>query len=68
VRDILVTDAGEVWFSSDMGVAWLDANGEWHSISSLTTGLGCNIVLGLDEGPDGSIWFATARGVSRYRP
>jgi len=59
---------GDVWFASDMGVARLGADGEWEAITSLTSGLGCNIVLGLDEGPDGSIWFATARGVSRYTP
>ncbi len=68
VRDILVTRAGEVWFASDMGVARLGADGEWHSITSLTTGLGCNIVLGLDEDAGAAIWFATARGVSRYAP
>jgi len=68
VRDILVTRAGDVWFSSDMGVARLDADGEWRSVTSLTTGLGCNIVLAMDEAPDGSVWFATARGVSRYQP
>ena len=68
VRDILVTSTGDVWFASDMGVARLGADGKWQSVTSLTTGLGCNIVLGLAEASDGSIWFATARGVSRYTP
>jgi hypothetical protein len=68
VRDVLVTSGGDAWFASDMGVAILGTDGAWHSVTSLTSGLGCNIVLGLAEGPDGSIWFATARGVSRYEP
>jgi hypothetical protein len=68
IHDILVTRAGEVWFASDVGVAILSTDGVWRSITSLTSGLGCNIVLGMDEGPDGSIWFATPRGVSRYVP
>ncbi len=68
IRDILVTEAGDVWFASDLGVARLDSDGAWHNITSLSSGLGCNIVLGLTEDAEGRIWFATARGVSRYDP
>ncbi|MGD9497063.1 MAG: hypothetical protein AB7Y46_12270 [Armatimonadota bacterium] len=66
IRDILVTHAGEVWFASDLGIATLSPDGTWRSITSLTSGLGSNIVLDLAEDASGRVWCATARGVSRY--
>ena len=59
---------GEVWFASDYGVARLRADGKWERYTSLTSGLGCNIVLGLAEDSQGRLWFATARGASRFDP
>ncbi len=68
IRDILVTSAGEVWFASDLGLATLAPDGTWRGVTSLTSGLGCNIVLDLAEDASGRIWCATARGVSRFDP
>jgi hypothetical protein len=68
LRDILVTRRGDVWFASDYGVARLRTDGKWERYTSLTSGLGCNIVLGLAEDSQGRLWFATARGASRFDP
>jgi len=68
IRDILVTRAGEVWFASDLGMARRSADASWATVTSLTSGLGCNIVLDLAEDDAGRIWCATARGVSRLDP
>jgi streptogramin lyase len=68
IRDILVTRRGDVWFASDQGVAKLTVDGKWERYTSLTSGLVCNVVLGLAEDSRGGIWFATARGVSRFDP
>jgi ligand-binding sensor domain-containing protein len=66
IRDLLVTRAGEVWFASDIGVARLDRASQWHVFTSVNSGLGCNVVLGLAEDPEGRLWLATARGVSCF--
>lgn len=68
IRDILVTHAGDVWFASDLGMARRAPDGAWATVTSLTGGLGCNIVLDLAEDEAGRIWCATARGVSRFDP
>lgn len=68
IRDILVTRAGDVWFASDLGLARRSPDGNWTTLTSLTCGLGCNIVLDLAEDDAGRIWCATARGVSRFDP
>lgn len=68
IRDILVTRGGEVWFASDLGMARRATDGTWATVTSLTSGLGCNIVLDLAEDDAGRIWCATARGVSRFAP
>lgn len=68
IRDILVTSSGDVWFASDLGLARVSPDGTWHSVTSLTSGLGCNIVLDLAEDASRRIWCATARGVSCFDP
>lgn len=64
VRDVLVTQSGDVWFASDLGVARLNHSGKWRTFTSVNSGLGCNVVLGLAEDSKGRIWFATAQGAS----
>lgn len=64
IRDILVTAGGDVWFASDTGAARLSPDGRWEAVTSVSSGLCCNVVLALAEDSRGRIWFATADGVS----
>jgi len=64
VRDVLVARNGDVWFASDTGAARVSPAGEWETVTSVNSGLCCNIVLALAEDSQGRIWFATADGVS----
>ena len=41
---------------------------QWCTFTTLNSGLGCDIILGLAEDHDGQIWFATAEGVCCFAP
>ena len=43
-------------------------DGQWTTYTTRNSGLAFDLVLGVAEAPDGSIWFATGRGVSRLDP
>lgn len=67
VRDVLVSQQGDVWLATDYGVTRWDGKSKWQHHDVTNSGLGCNIVLGLGEDSQGRIWMATADGASCWK-
>jgi ligand-binding sensor domain-containing protein len=57
---------GGVWFGTwGGGVSWFDGKSAWKSYST-KDGLAGNIVYSIAQEADGTLWFGTNHGVSRY--
>lgn len=68
IWDILVAKNGKVWFASDFGLTCLSpAQGSWVTLNSINSDLLCDSVRALAEDQNGSLWCATAQGVSCLR-
>ncbi|MEM6302224.1 MAG: diguanylate cyclase, partial [Pseudomonadota bacterium] len=65
VRDLEWTPNGELWIGTYGGGAMLMRDGEFESIGS-EDGLVGDVVYDIHRASDGSIWFATGSGVSRF--
>jgi ligand-binding sensor domain-containing protein len=73
VSDILVDDAGDVWFLTEAGVSVLEPGGSWRSYTSQNSGLVSGPIgdnsngLVVDES-GGYVWIGTGWGLSRLGP
>lgn len=65
VRSI-TTDGNVVWFATTGGASRFDGT-EWVSYRQ-SDGLACEDVYEIAIGPDGSVWFATDCGTTRFEP
>ncbi len=64
---LAIEDDGTVWAAMEnWGVRYFDGR-QWKSFTT-RDGLGDNEVSSITIMPDGSVWFATAGGFSRYKP
>lgn len=64
VRSLLVDRSGRLWLGTDVGVAWFD--GEEFVLVPNSPRIE---IRSLSEGPDGSVWIATAGdGIHRWTP
>jgi fibronectin type 3 domain-containing protein len=68
ITDILVAKSGDVWFASRAGVARLSAGGAWTYFTAANSGLVSDVVTGLAETQNGTIWISTNDGISAYSP
>ena len=65
LRPVIIDRNGNVWaVSDDAGVFYYDG-ATWHNFTT-TDGLASNTVFDIVESYDGSLWFATNEGVSKY--
>ena len=65
IREVFQDRTGMIWFGTNGdGVVQYDGTGLTYL--SLDEGFGGDAVRGIVEAPDGAVWFATDRGVSRY--
>jgi ligand-binding sensor domain-containing protein len=55
---------GMIWIITNGGVLSFDGE-RWESIS-IDNGLVSNSVTSIAVGPDGTIWFGTEYGISRF--
>jgi ligand-binding sensor domain-containing protein len=76
VRSIAVGLDGALWFGTDEGVSRFTGpaatgsagDGEAWVTFTVDDGLADNIVYSIAAAADGTLWFGTEGGVSRYRP
>jgi hypothetical protein len=68
ITHILAARNGDVWFGSRAGVARLSAGGAWTYFTATNSGLVSDVVTGLAEDQNGTIWMSTNDGVSAYSP
>ena len=70
IYDLAITQDGDVWFSSDMGLRRItfDKHGHRSRDRNYTTadGLPSNSITGLTSAKDGSLWIGTRAGLVHY--
>jgi hypothetical protein len=62
--DLMVTE-NAVWVRTPGGIFRWDIESDSYTRFALDYGLASNTATSMAEGPDGSLWFGTPRGVSR---
>jgi len=61
-------DAQWVWVGTEAGVALVSANGVEQVLTTANAGFGSDLIHDLFAAPDGSMWVATAGGLSQRTP
>ncbi|MGI2067376.1 EAL domain-containing protein [Shewanella sp. MF08487] len=70
VRDILVTQAGEVWFATHGGISKLSSQGADAGFTHYTReqGLPSDTIYALLEDQEHNIWFSSNAGIGKLNP
>ncbi|MCS6175478.1 EAL domain-containing protein [Shewanella baltica] len=70
VRDILVTQAGEVWFATHGGISKLSSQGADTGFTHYTReqGLPSDTIYALLEDQEHNIWFSSNAGIGKLNP
>jgi ligand-binding sensor domain-containing protein len=66
VRPMSIDSEGRIWAVSDDAGVYLYDGATWHSYG-IDDGLASDTVYDVVQVEEGSLWFATAQGASRYR-